>query len=96
MIVTCKIASVGEEQTVTFNDGRSARVLRVWIASENDSGGKNWQTFTDLWREKISAFRASGLKEQDLVSVEIIPSYRRLQNGELRQRTDIKIIDIEE
>lgn len=95
MIVTCRITSVGEEQTVTFQDGKSARVLRVWIAAESDSGGKEWQTFIDLWREKISAFRVSGLKEQDQVSVEIIPSYRRLENGKLRQKTEMIILDIE-
>lgn len=96
MIVTCRITGVDKEQTVTFKNGRSARVQRVWITPESDSGGREWQTFIDLWNEKITAFRESGLHEQDQVSVEIIPNYKRMDNGELRQKTEMVILDITE
>lgn len=96
MILTCKITSVDEAKTVTFKDGREGRVMRVWITPECDSGGKTWNTFIELWNDKVSAFLASGMKEQDQVSVEILPGYRRMDNGSLRQRTIMNIIELEQ
>ena len=92
MIAVCEITGIEPIQEITFSDNTKHRQQNIWVKSSDEDLQGNWTTFVKLYDEKID--ENTGMRVGDMVSISIIPTSRRLNNGNCVQSIILKLVGI--